>query len=59
MKDFLLFLYNKGNNTLPDNSAYRLYTPEYGQAAAFQDRKVVLKAHRELDPNPKLLALSV
>ena len=54
-----LIVHNKGNNTLPDNSAHRLYTPVYAQAAAFQVRKVVLKAHREPGPNPKPLALSV
>ena len=53
------YIYNKDNNTLPDNSVNRIHTLEYGQAAAFQDRKVVLKAHNELDPNPKPLALSV
>ena len=54
-----LLVYNKGNNTLHNNNAYRLHTPEYGQAAAFQDRKVVLKAHCEPGSNPKPLALSV
>ena len=54
-----LLVYNKGNNILPGNSEYKLYTPEYVQAAPFQDKKVVLKAHCEPSSNPKPLALSV
>ena len=54
-----LLVYNKGNNTLHNNNAYKLHTPEYEQAAVFQDRKVVLKARCEPGSNPKPLALSV